>query len=136
MPFKLKAFRSSPPRKFRSFISFIEHTLFASSFDYLLFFVFFHSLSPVALRLEKKKQKMVVHREKVPKDSPAVAPSTPIPPKEEEYPLPSQRQSSQPDASKPDVWERADYAQAAGLSFVPDESVPSFDKKFKVKTEK
>ena len=35
----------------------------------------------------------------------------------------------------PDVQEREETDNAAGSSFVPDESTPSFDEKFKVKEE-
>ena len=87
---------------------------------------------------------MLAHRE--PKKSPVVAPSTPaatnteeysIPLRDDEFPLPSQQsQPSQPDASMSDVQERADAAPEAGPSFVNiDESVPSFEDKFKVKEE-
>jgi len=53
----------------------------------------------------------------------------------EQFPLPSQGEPSQPDASIPDVRERAEAENVAGPSFVPDESVPTFDKDFKVKEE-
>ena len=87
---------------------------------------------------------MLAHRE--PKKSPAIAPTTPeatnkeeysIPLKDEEFPLPSQQsQPSQPDTSMPDMREWADAAPEARLSFVNiDESVPSFEDKFKVKEE-
>ena len=95
------------------------------------------------MKLGKKKHKTVAHREKQ-KKSPVIAPTTPAPPKPEEYsvppkdgdfPLPSQEEPSQPDTSTPDVRERAEINNAAGPSFVPDESVPTFEENFKVKEE-
>ena len=80
--------------------------------------------------LKKKKRKYPLRRE--PKASPSIAPDTlaanmtgeySIPSKEGDYPLPSQ--TSQPDT-----------APEGGPSFAtPDENIPSFEEKFKVKEE-
>ena len=108
----------------------------------------FCSLSPVLLKFAKKRQKTVVHREKL-KKSPIIAPTTPAPPKPEEYSIPpkdgsfplpsqgapSQGESSQPDTSVADVGERVEPRPTTKPSFVLDESVPSFEENFKIKEE-
>ena len=49
--------------------------------------------------------------------------------------MPSNKETNQPDASAPDARKRAAKRDAGKQHFVPDESIPTFDKDFKVKEE-